>query len=145
VRSFDVELVHEGIELGLLLQAVEAGRVSCFLFERQVHALMAAILLRPAGLDEFDGNTEPEPPGGQPGEVEHGIGTGEGDAVVGANRLGQAALGERPLGCREGQLLTVDSSASHKKQEARGMVGDRQRVAIVSIVELELALEVGAP
>ena len=32
-----------------------------------------------------------------------------------------------------------------QQQEARGVVGDGQRVAVAAIAELELALEVGAP
>src|SRR5262249_41597872 len=50
VRAFGIELAHEGIEAGLLLQAVAAGRAG-FLLQGQVHALVAAILLRMAWLD----------------------------------------------------------------------------------------------
>src|SRR6202022_1829635 len=32
-----------------------------------------------------------------------------------------------------------------QQQEARGMVGDGQRIAVATVAELELALEVGAP
>jgi hypothetical protein len=54
VRPFDVELAEEGIEAFLLLQAVEAWR--------EVHAFMAAVLLRMTWLDPLDRNAEPEPP-----------------------------------------------------------------------------------
>jgi hypothetical protein len=60
VRSFGIELLAEGIEAGLLLQAVEARRTGCFGLEGEVHALMAAVLLRPAGFDALDGDAEPE-------------------------------------------------------------------------------------
>ena len=32
-----------------------------------------------------------------------------------------------------------------QEQEARGMIGDGQRIAVAAITELELSLEVGAP
>ena len=46
VRSFLVEFFEKVIEAGLLLQAVRAGRSGGFLFEGEVHALMAPVLLR---------------------------------------------------------------------------------------------------
>ncbi len=60
-----------------------------------MHALMAAVLLRMAGLDALDADAEPEPPDGELGEAEKRIGTGEGDAVVGADG-GQAKVLESP-------------------------------------------------
>jgi len=49
VRAFGVELAHEGIEPGLLLQTVETGRAGCLLF-RSGACAHAAVLLRMAGL-----------------------------------------------------------------------------------------------
>src|SRR3546814_9768123 len=74
----------------LLLQGVHAGRPGGFLFEGEVHALVTAVLLRLSRLDALDGDTEPEPPHRQLRQVEEGVGAGEGDAVVGANGVGQA-------------------------------------------------------
>jgi hypothetical protein len=59
-----------------------------------MHAFVAAILLWMAGLDALDRDAEPQPPDGELGEVEQGIGTGERNAVVGADCLGQATLGK---------------------------------------------------
>ena len=70
MRPFGVELGREGVEAGLLLQGVGAGRSSGFLLEREVHALVAAVLLRVAWLDALDRDAEPEPPDRQPGQVE---------------------------------------------------------------------------
>ena len=56
--SFEVEFLNEGVELGLLLEAVHAGRPGCLLLEGQVHALVTAVLLRLARLDALDGDTE---------------------------------------------------------------------------------------
>jgi hypothetical protein len=52
-----------------------------------MHAFMPAVLLRVAGLDVLDLDAEPEPPDGEFGEVEEGIRTGEGNAVIGADYL----------------------------------------------------------
>ncbi|HEV2198750.1 MAG TPA: hypothetical protein VGR73_02945 [Bryobacteraceae bacterium] len=47
-----VELLDKGIKLGLLLHDVGAGRPpGSLLLESQVHAFMAAVLLRMAGAD----------------------------------------------------------------------------------------------
>src|SRR3546814_20697786 len=60
VGAFAVELADKIIETGLLLQAVGAGRAGRLLLQRQVHALVAAVLLRLAWFDAFDLNAEPE-------------------------------------------------------------------------------------
>ena len=60
MRTFGVELVNEGIKAVLLLQAVKAWRPCCFLLQGQVHALVAAVLLRMARLDALDRDAEPE-------------------------------------------------------------------------------------
>src|SRR5947207_7763039 len=59
---FSIELADEGVEAFLLLQAVGARRAGRFPLEREMHALMAAILLRMARFNPLDPNTEPEPP-----------------------------------------------------------------------------------
>jgi hypothetical protein len=59
MRPFGVELADEGVEAFLLLQAIGARWPGRFPLESEVHALMAAILLRMAGLDAFDCDAEP--------------------------------------------------------------------------------------
>ena len=145
MRPFGIELVDEVVEAGLLLQAVDAGRAGCLLLEGEVHALVAAVLLRMAGLDALDGDAEAEPPDRELGEIEQGIGTGEGHAVVGADGQRQAALAKQPLEGGKGGVFAGRFEGFAQQQEARGMVGDGQRVAVPAIAELELALEVGAP
>ena len=105
VRTFGVEFLDEVVEAGLLPQAVHPGRAGCLALERKVHALVTAVLPRLAGLDALDGDAEAQPPDRQLGEVEQGIGAGEGDAVVGADGGGQAALGEQVLEGGDGGLL----------------------------------------
>ena len=59
MRALAVLAVDEIVELGLLLQEVLGGGLGCFLLQRQVHALVAAILLGMAGFDALDLNAEP--------------------------------------------------------------------------------------
>jgi hypothetical protein len=60
-----------------------------------VHALVAAVLLGMAWLDALDRDAEAEPPHRELAQPEERIGTGERDAVVGADGKWQAALGEQ--------------------------------------------------
>ena len=57
MQPFGIELANEGVEAAPLLQAVEARRASSLLLEGQMHALVAAVLLRMARLDAFDRNS----------------------------------------------------------------------------------------
>ena len=52
--SFEIEFLQEGVELGLLLQEVDAGRAGGFFFQGEMHAFMTAVLLRMAGTDSFN-------------------------------------------------------------------------------------------
>ena len=94
VRAFVVELLDEGIELGLLLKQVGAGWASGFFLQRQMHALMTAVLLRMTGPNAFDADAQAQPPDREPGEIEKPVGRSEGNAVIGADRLRQTALFE---------------------------------------------------
>jgi hypothetical protein len=87
VRTLGVELFEEFVEAGLLLQAVHAGQAGGLLLERQVHALVPAILLRVTGLDALDQDAETKPPDGVLGKVEEGIRAGEGNPVAGQQPL----------------------------------------------------------
>jgi hypothetical protein len=64
VGALAIEFLNEGIEFGLLLQAVHARGTGCFFLEDEVHAFVSAVLLRSAWLDAFDGDSEPQPPVG---------------------------------------------------------------------------------
>jgi hypothetical protein len=49
-----VEVLDEPVEAALLLQEVTGRRLGGFLLERQMHALVATVLLGMPGLDAFD-------------------------------------------------------------------------------------------
>ena len=51
MRSLVVELLDKIVELGLLLQTVHVSGESGFVFQREMHALRATILLWMTGLD----------------------------------------------------------------------------------------------
>jgi hypothetical protein len=72
----------EGVEAGLLLQAVGARRPGGFLLQGQVHALVAAVLLRVTGLDAFHRDAQPQPPDREFGQAEQAVATGKKHAVV---------------------------------------------------------------
>ena len=117
MEALDVEFVDEGVEAGLLLRAVPAGRSGGLPLEGQVHVLVAGVLLGLARLDAFDGDAQPEPPHEELGEA---VGDGEGQAVVGTDGLGQAALAKKLHEGLEGALFLGGFKGFHssKKREA---------------------------
>lgn len=70
-----------------------------------MHALVPAVLLRVAGLDPFNVNSQAQPPDGELAEpIERRRGR-ERHAVIGADYLGPPTLLERPIECGEGEAL----------------------------------------
>lgn len=95
-----IELLLESVERGLLLKRVHTWRTGGFFLERQMHALVPAILLGMTGFDALDLDAESEPPDGKLAQIEQGIGGGEGHAVVGADGIGQTTFLEQPFALR---------------------------------------------
>lgn len=140
-----VEFFDKIVRAGLLLQEIGAGWLGGLQLECEMHAFVAAVLLRMAWLDALDVDAEPEPPDRQPRQIEQSVGTGEGHAIVGSDRLGQAELLEAALEHGEGIgfLRRVQRLAS--QEIATGEIGDRQWIAVALVGEHELALVIGAP
>lgn len=145
MRPFGIVLGNEVVEAFLLLDDVGTRWAGGFTLEREVHALVAAVLLRMARLDALDGDAEPQPPDRELRQVEQAVRAGEGQAVVGADGVRQAALEEEPLKGCDDRLLARRFHGFAQEQEARGVIGDGERITPASIAELELALEVGRP
>src|SRR6267143_560638 len=145
VWPFGIEFLNKVVEAGLLLQTVHSGRSGCFFLQRQMHALVAAVLLWVARLDALDGDAEPQPPHREFGEIKEAVRTSERHAIVGPDRLGQATLLEELLEGSDSKVLAGRFKGFAEQQKARGVVGDSQRKAVPAIAELELALEIGAP
>jgi len=80
-----------------------------------MHTLMASVLLRVAGPDAFDADAEPEPPDRELREVVEPVGAGEGQAVVGADRVRQTPLPEEMLKGLEAPSSRVDGRASQAR------------------------------
>ena len=120
MRSFGVELLHEGVEAGLLLEAVHARRPGGFLLEGEVHALVAAVPLRLSWLDALDRDAEPEPPDGELGEVEEGVGAGKGMPLSERMACGRPRSWKSCSKAVTARSSRVDSRASQssRKREA---------------------------
>lgn len=70
----------------------EAWRAGGFLLQGEMHALMTAVPLRMSRLDALGCDAEAQPPDRKFGEIEEGVGTGEGNAIIRADGFRQAAL-----------------------------------------------------
>src|SRR5260370_7325952 len=97
VRTLVVEDLHELVEPSLLLQKIGSRRLGGFSLQGQMHALMAAVLLRMTRLDPFNANTEPEPPDRKFAQVKQGVATNERHAIDVAEPARQAPPLKNPL------------------------------------------------
>src|SRR5271170_51153 len=110
-----------------------------------MHALMTAILLGMTRLDPFDADTEPEPPDRQFAQVEQGLGGSKGNTIIATDAGRQAALFKKPFKHDESVVFSGGRQGFTGEQKTAGVIGDRQRIAVLPISEQELALVVGAP
>src|SRR4029078_1559153 len=117
----------------------------CLLFQGEMHALMAAVLLGMPGFDAFDGDAEPQPPDPELGQGEQSTGTGKRNAVVGPNSCGQATLAKQTFKCGASELFACGFQRLTQQQVTRSVVGDGERITVSAVAELELAFKIGAP
>jgi hypothetical protein len=122
VRPERVVLLTPAIEAALLLRPVTVRWASTFAFQREVHALVSAVLVRGSGLSKLGQDAEPDPPDGQRGETPERLG-GEGDAVIGADPPGQAILAEEAL--EDGTGLDQLGHPSVRRVVPQGQGGGR--------------------
>src|ERR1700758_2007924 len=92
VGALAIELLGKGVELGLLLKEIGAGRTRRFFLQRQVHAFLTTVLLRMTGLDALDRDPQPQPPHRKLGELKQSLRRSEGDSVVCADRSRQTSF-----------------------------------------------------
>jgi len=59
VWALAIKFLYEAVELCLLLEDIGASRAGGFLLQSQMHAFMAAVLLRMAGANAFDRDAQP--------------------------------------------------------------------------------------
>ena len=98
MRSVVIEALHKRIEASLLLQDIRDGWFRGFPFQREMHPLVPAVLLRVARRDAFQLNAEAEPT-----TVERVAG-GERNPVVGPNHLRGAEFLEGAFAIRPGTV-----------------------------------------
>src|SRR5574340_1014633 len=73
------------------------------------------------------------------------MGRSEGHAVVAANAGGQAALFKKPFKYGESVVFSGRRKRLTSEEKAAGVIRDRQRIAILTIAQQELAFVIGAP
>ena len=144
MRSDLVVVETEGVESALLGAAIGSRRNGGFGLEIAVHAFVASVLVGRGWLDEIGEDAELDPPDGEGGESAEGRG-GKGDAVVGANALGEAKLTEEPAEDSAGGIVGGAVQALAAEEIATEAVLDGEGVAVAAVAGLELALEVGGP
>src|ERR1700739_2938104 len=110
-----------------------------------MHAFMAAVLLRMPRFDAFHADFQAHPPDRELAQVKQGMGGSEGHAVVAADVGRQAALLKKPLKHSESIVFPGRRKSLTGEEKTAGMVGDRQRIAVLTIGEQELALFISAP
>jgi hypothetical protein len=145
MRTLLVEDLHELIEAGLLLEEVGGGRLRGLFFQGEMHAFVAAILLRMARLDALNANAEAKPPDGKFAEVEQSIGRRKRDTIVAADVSRQATFLEQPLKDGESVIFSGGRKRFASEQEATGVIGDGEGITVLAIAQQELAFVIGAP
>src|SRR5262249_37551915 len=145
VRSVVIIDFAEFIESFLLLQKVISRRLRGLFFQGQMQAFMAAVLLRPAGLDAFDGNSQTQPPYRKLAQTKQGMGTRKRQTVIGADSRGEPKLLKDALKHVEGRKLLSRFESFATQQIPRSIIGDGQGIAIQLVAESEFAFVVGTP
>jgi len=145
VRALEIEDFHELIEAGLLLEEVVSGRLGGFFLQGEMHAFVAAILLRMAGLDTFNANAQAEPPDRELAQVKQGMSGSKRNAVIAADVSGQSTLPEKPFKHGKSIVFAGRGESFAAQKISAGMIGDRERVTVLVVAQQELALVIGAP
>jgi hypothetical protein len=73
------------------------------------------------------------------------MGKSEGDAVITADVVRQAALLEKPLKYSESIIFFGGGESLAGQEKTAGMIGDGQGIAVMTIAQQELAFVIGAP
>ena len=102
-------------------------------------------MLRMRRFDPFDADPEAEPPDRELAQVEQSVRGSEGHTVVAANVGRQPALFKKPLKHSESVVFSSGRKSLTSEEIAAGMVGDRERIAVLTIPQQELAFVIGAP
>jgi len=140
-----IEDSSEGVEGALLGGKAGTRWAGGFAFEGTVHALMPAVLLRFAGLDEFGCDAEADPPGGEGADASEGDRGGEGLSVVGADAFRHAVGSKEAAETLDAEGGVWGGECPAVEEEATEGVLDGEGVAELAVPGLEVALEVDGP
>ena len=134
-----VEERNELIEAGLLLAAGLGGRSSGVLLQGSMHALMASVLLRRAGVDPLQTDAELQPPHRELARA-GGPDAGEGRSIVHSHSQRQATFAKQLLASRAHarQRRGDDAAGEHI---AADRIADRQGIATLSVPRAEPSLK----
>src|SRR5229473_7994865 len=121
-----------------------AGLVASF-FKVRCMRSWRPFLLGMARLDPFDANPQSEPPDCQLAQVKQGVCRSEGHAVVTADVGRQAALLKKPFKHGKSVVFAGGRKSLTGEEITASVIGDGQRVAVLTIPQQEFALVIGAP
>src|ERR1700730_15344677 len=110
-----------------------------------MHAFMAGVLLRMGRLGALDAHAQAEPPDRELAQIEQGVSGSEGNTVIAADVGRQAALLKKPLQHGKSVVFFGARKSLTGEEITAGMIGDGQRVTVLTIAQQELALVIGAP
>src|SRR5260370_36292822 len=96
-------------------------------------------------LDRFDSNAKGEPRNREFAKVKKGVSGSEGHAVIAADVGGQAALLKKPFKHSKSVLFAGGRKSLTGEEKTASVIGDRQRIAVLTIPEQEVAFVIGAP
>jgi hypothetical protein len=82
LRAFGIEFLNEGVEFSLLLQDIGASGACGFLLQGQMHPFMPAVLLRMAGLNALDRDSQSQPPNREFRELKQSMRRSERDTII---------------------------------------------------------------
>jgi hypothetical protein len=110
VRSFLVVFLAEPIEAGLLRRLIGGWGTGRFRFQRPVQPFVPSVLLRLTRGHALGLDPPLQPPHRQLRQATNRQGS-KGDAVIGADRLGQSLLRKEPLPHRNDSAVAVEGKA----------------------------------
>ena len=142
--TLEVVFVLELIKAALLRAQRPFGRSRRLFFQRAVHALVAAILLRLARRDPFHANPQPHPPHAQPAQSRQ-TGGGERRPIIAANRRREPVLPERGLQHRASHSAVGLRQRLTAQQVPAPRITEREGVAASSVPAHKPPFEIHAP
>ena len=145
MRPLPIEDFGELVEASRLLEEVGGSWFGGFFLEREMHAFMAAVLLRVTWLDALNADAQAQPPDVEFAQVKHSVSRSKRHTVIAADVGRQFMFLEKPFKHDESVVFSSRRQGFTGEQEAAGVIGDGERITVVAIAEQEFAFVIGAP